>query len=145
MKERIKNTILIAEDSKVALMNLMQILRNEYEIIIANNGVSAVEMAKAHKPDLILLDIIMPEMDGYETLIILKESEETEEIPVICITSMDGVADEERGLELGAADYITKPFSQVIVKLRVRLQLRMRNQMKTIISQMKTIEKLRKG
>ncbi|MCL2500571.1 MAG: diguanylate cyclase [Defluviitaleaceae bacterium] len=127
-----KNRILVVEDSKISIMHLVQILRDDYDLLIANNGTEAIEMAKEHKPDLILLDIIMPELDGYETLELLKVSSRTRDIPVIFISSLDEESDEERGLSLGAADYITKPFSPVIVKLRVLLQIRISNQLKTI-------------
>jgi diguanylate cyclase (GGDEF)-like protein len=127
-----KNRILIVEDSKISVMHLVQILQDEYDLIIASNGTAAIQMAKEYKPDLILLDIIMPELDGYETLELLKVSAVTRDIPVVFISSLDEESDEERGLSLGAADYITKPFSPVIVKLRVFLQMRISNQLKTI-------------
>jgi len=127
-----KNTLLIVDDEKINLKVLAHILGSEYTIITATNGASAIEKAKEFKPDLILLDILMPEMNGYETLSIIKKCEEIQKIPVIFITGLDSEADEEKGLSLEAADYITKPFNGNIVKLRVRNQIQIINQLHTI-------------
>lgn len=132
MEAKHKNKILLVEDSKISIMHLVQILKDDYELLIANDGRNAIEIAREHQPDLVLLDIIMPELDGYETLKILKGDAGTADIPVVFISSLDEEDDEERGLSLGAADYITKPFSPVIVRLRVRLQMHISNQLKTI-------------
>jgi len=127
-----KNSLLIVDDENMNLKVLTHILGSEYTIYTANNGISAVEKAKEYKPDLILLDILMPEMDGYVTLSELKKIEEVHKIPVIFITGLNSEEDEEKGLSLEAADYIAKPFSAMIVKLRVRNQIQIVNQMRTI-------------
>jgi diguanylate cyclase (GGDEF)-like protein len=114
------------------MMHLVQILKDDYELLVTDNGIAAILMAKEHVPDLIILDIIMPEINGYETLERLKAAPETRDIPVIFITSLDEEADEEKGLSLGAVDYITKPFSATIVKLRVNQQIRIANQINII-------------
>lgn len=132
MENESKACILLVEDSKICAAQLTEILKNDYRLLVVNSGTKAIEMAKEHQPDLILLDIIMPELDGYETLEILKVNPKTRDIPVIFISSLDEESDEARGLSLGAADYITKPFNSVIVKLRVQLQINMSNQLKTI-------------
>jgi len=127
-----KNTLLIVDDENANLKVLTHILGSEYTIFTATNGVSAIEKAREFMPDLILLDILMPEMDGYATLREIKNSEATRKIPVIFISGLDSEEDEEKGLSLDAADYITKPFSATIVKLRVRNQVQIVNQMRTI-------------
>jgi len=127
-----KSSLLIVDDEKANLIILSHILGSEYTIYTAIDGVHAVEKAKEYMPDLILLDIIMPEMDGYQTLAELRESEKTRKIPIIFITGLDSNKDEEKGLSLDAVDYITKPFSAQIVKLRVRNQIQIINQFRTI-------------
>lgn len=112
---------------KINLVTLTHILSPEYTVYTANNGRYAVTLAKENLPDVILLDILMPDMDGYEVLSLLKSDEATEEIPVIFVTGLGNNEDEERGLNLGAADYITKPFNPAIVKLRVRNLIKMLN------------------
>ena len=126
------NSLLIIDDEKVNLKILTHILSPEYTIYTATNGTSGIKIAKEYMPDLILLDILMPEMNGYETLSELKTFEKTKKIPVIFITGLDSEKDEEKGLALDAADYIIKPFSALIVKLRVRNQIQMINQLRTI-------------
>lgn len=131
--------ILIVDDMKVNLAKINVILSKEYAISMATNGREALEIVLRHPPDLILLDIIMPEMDGYEVCRRLKADETTRDIPVIFISSLDETCDEEKGLDLGAVDYITKPISPPIVKARVRnhLQLKMQqDQLKKSISLM---------
>ncbi|MCL2265952.1 MAG: diguanylate cyclase [Treponema sp.] len=133
--DRKKNSILIVDDENVNIKVLARILGSEYIIYTASSGMDAIESAKVHKPDLILLDILMPDMDGYQTLSLLKKTEEIYKIPVIFITGLDSDEDEVKGLSLDAVDYITKPFSSTVVKLRVRNQIQ-------IITQMRMIEEL---
>ncbi|MCL2181118.1 MAG: diguanylate cyclase [Treponema sp.] len=130
----VKNKILIVDDEKANLKILTHILGSEYTIYTATNGASALEKAKELLPDLILLDILMPEMDGYQTLSAIKNSEQLKNIPVVFTTGLDSDEDEEKGLSLDAADYITKPFSSPIVKLRVRNQIQIVNQLRVIES-----------
>ena len=127
-----KNSVLIVDDEKMNLKILTHILESEYTIYTATSGRSAIEKAKEYKPDLIVMDVIMPDMDGYQTLSEFKSSEETRKIPVIFITSLRSTEDEEKGLALDAADYIGKPFSAMVVKLRVRHQIQIVNQLRTI-------------
>jgi diguanylate cyclase (GGDEF)-like protein len=94
---------------------------------------SAIKKAEKFLPDLILLDILMPGMDGYEVFSVLKQSEKAKHIPVIFITGLNDPEDEKKGLELGAVDYINKPFNEMIVKLRVALHIRLINQLHTIV------------
>jgi len=127
-----KNSILIVDDEMFDLMALTRILGSEYTIYTAKDGENAIEKAREYLPDLILLDIVMPEKDGYEVLAELKQSEITHKIPIIFITGLSSIEDEAKGLSLDAADYISKPFSAKIVKLRVRNQIQIINQLRTI-------------
>ena len=127
-----QNTILIVDDDKSNLMALSHILQKEYAVRIAPDGASAVRIAEKYMPDLILLDIVMPDMDGYQVLAALQKSEKTAHIPVIYITGLNNNDDERRGLISGAADYISKPFDEMIVTLRVQHQIRIINQLRTI-------------
>ena len=128
----VKNTILIVDDEVANINVLIHLLRNQYALHVAKSGSIALEMAKSHQPDLILLDIIMPEMDGFLVLKKLREDESTKDIPVIFVTGLSSVEDEEKGLALEVADYISKPFVPSIVKLRVSNQIRMVNYLRTI-------------
>ena len=127
-----KNVLLIIDDENTNLKFLAHILGSEYTLLTAINGSSGIEKAKEYKPDLILLDILMPGMDGYQTLAEIKKIEEIKKIPVIFITGLDSDEDEEKGLSLDAADYIIKPFKPAIVRLRVRNQMQIVNQLRTI-------------
>ena len=132
MDEEKKNSLLIVDDEKFNLEVLTHILGSDYTIYTATNGANAIEKAKKYMPDLILLDIVMPEMDGYQTISELKKCETVRKIPVIFITSLTSDEDEEKGLAHDAADYITKPFRSLLVRLRVRNQIQIINQLRTI-------------
>jgi diguanylate cyclase (GGDEF)-like protein len=122
-----KPVILLIDDMTTNLLLLNNLLKDEYEIKIAKNGQKAIEIALSDvQIDLILLDIMMPNLDGYEVCKILKNSEQTKNIPIIFVTAKDSQEDEEYGLNLGAIDYITKPFKKTIVKLRVRNQIELK-------------------
>lgn len=122
-QEQAHQTVLVVDDSISNIKMLGEILKEECSVVFATNGKTALSQAKKLRPDLILLDVIMPEMDGYEVCRLLKESKYTEHIPIIFITALDNINDEEKGLELGAIDYITKPFHPPIVKMRIRNHL----------------------
>ena len=132
MVEAKKNRVLIVDDesSRIALLTL--ILSSEYTVYAAKNGQAAIKAAEKHLPDVILLDVIMPEMDGYAVLAALKSSERTRSIPVIFITTLAQADDEKKGLLLGAVGYITKPFNSVIIKLYVQNQIKISNQLHEI-------------
>jgi len=116
-------TILVVDDSPQNLSLMSGLLEDLYSVKLAPSGARALKIASAHPLDLILLDIMMPEMDGYDVCRALKENPDTRHIPVIFLTAMDGMADEEKGLLVGAMDYITKPISPPILLARVRNQL----------------------
>ncbi|MBF0462549.1 MAG: two-component system response regulator [Magnetococcales bacterium] len=121
--EKKKPIILVVDDMPVNLKVLVTILSHDYTVAIATSGQEALQIVADDPPDMILLDIMMPEMDGYEVLRRLKDDGETLNIPVIFITAMVEVDDETKGFDLGAVDYITKPFSLPIVKARVQTHL----------------------
>lgn len=125
MSDKQKFKILIVDDERANILSLAQILKPTYDVIVAIDGKSALEAAEKHTPDLILLDVIMPDMDGFEVLVTLKSSDLTRSIPVIFITGLASTEDEEKGFFLGAVDYITKPFKGSIVKARVKTHLQM--------------------
>jgi putative two-component system response regulator len=117
-------TLLIVDDQPENLAALGDLLEPHYRVIAATAGRRALQLAAAESPpDLILLDVMMPEMDGYEVLAHLREDPATHDIPVIFVTARDAELDEEYGLKLGAADYITKPIRPAIMLARVLTQL----------------------
>lgn len=121
-----KQKVLIVDDNSTNLMILGELLQEEYEVFVANSGENALRQVESNRPDLILLDILMPGMDGYEVCRRLKEEHGTKKIPIIFITAKDTEEDEVKGLDLGAVDYITKPFRLPIVKARVRTHLELK-------------------
>lgn len=122
-----QQTILVVDDTPDNLTMITSLLRDLYRVKIAVSGKKALQIAFSNEPpDLILLDIMMPEMDGYEVCSQLKNDSETRDIPVIFLTAKTEVEDEVKGFELGAADYITKPVSPPILLARVRTHLRLK-------------------
>jgi len=119
-----KPRILIVDDLPVNIKVLGETLKPDHEVVFATNGRDALTAAKSDNlPDLILLDIMMPDMDGYQICQVLKNDDATRDIPIIFISAKSEEGDETKGLAIGAADYITKPFSPSIVRARVRTQL----------------------
>ena len=127
-----KNCLLIVDDDESNLAVLKHILEKDYIVYTANNGPSALEKAAEYLPDLVLLDIVMTGMDGYQVLAALKNAEATQKIPVMFITGLNSDEYEEKGLSLDAVDYIGKPFTTEIVKLRVRNQIQIINELRAI-------------
>ncbi|SHO46440.1 GGDEF domain-containing response regulator [Desulfopila aestuarii] len=133
MRNNEKPRILIVDDEKINLKVLADLLKDEYLPMLARNGEQALMLAFSDTPpDLILLDVVMPQMGGHEVIKILKNDDQTKNIPVIFVTALNSTEDEERGLLLGAVDYIAKPFSPPIVKMRLRNQLRIVHQYKLL-------------
>jgi putative two-component system response regulator len=123
-----KPRILIIDDTPQILSLLDELLSGEYIIKVAPNGMRGLKLAQAEpQPDLILLDVLMPEMDGFEVCRQLKEMSATRGIPIIFLTAKTELADEQRGFELGAVDYISKPISPAIVLARVRTHLTLKS------------------
>jgi sigma-B regulation protein RsbU (phosphoserine phosphatase) len=137
-----KKTVLLVDDAPANIQVVNSILKDIYKIRIATNGPKALELAKvAPPPDLVLLDVMMPEMNGYEVCARLKSDPETREIPVIFLTGQTEVEDETRGFEVGAVDYIHKPFSPAVVKARVQTHLVLRGIREQLAQQLLTIQK----
>jgi serine phosphatase RsbU (regulator of sigma subunit) len=122
-----KKLVLVVDDAPANLQMVNSILKDDFKIRVATSGVKALELVKVKpQPDLILLDVTMPEMDGYEVCGILKATPESKDIPVIFLTGKTEADDETRGFEVGAVDYIHKPFSPAVVKARVHTHLVLR-------------------
>lgn len=115
--------LLLVDDEATNLQVLRHILQDDYRLLFAKDGAKALEMAERERPNLILLDVMMPGMTGYEVCQALKAQPELEAIPVIFVTALADVEDEARGFAVGAVDYITKPVSPPIVRARVRTHL----------------------
>ncbi|MBW4543415.1 MAG: PAS domain-containing protein [Symplocastrum torsivum CPER-KK1] len=131
-----QDVILIVDDNSTNLKMLFSFLKDSgFKVLVANDGESAIEKLQEVSPDLILLDVMMPGIDGFETCHRLKASVATKDIPVIFMTVLSETVDKLKGLSLGAVDYITKPFQQEEVLARVRLHLKMRNLTKTLEEQ----------
>ncbi len=124
---RKEQKILIIDDERSSITYLMSLLKQDYKVVAAVDGLKGLEMAAgvggASAPDLILLDVMMPGMDGYQVCERLKSDDRTRNIPVIFVTAACDANDETRGFDLGAVDYIGKPFHPSVVKARVRTQI----------------------
>ena len=130
-----KAVILVVDDIPTNAQALALLLKDDYVIKVATGGVRALELAGQDPiPDLILLDVQMPDMDGYDILRLLRENSDTAQIPIIFVTGKDSVEDEEYGLELGAVDYITKPIRPSIVKARVKTHIMLKEQNNQLIA-----------
>jgi len=127
-----KNSILIVDDEEINLNVLNGILSQKYTICTAKGGISALALTDQYMPDLILLDIIMPDMNGFEVITALKSFEKTKHIPIIVITALNSTEDEEKALKLGAADFISKPFNNTVVQSRVENHIQIVNQIRHI-------------
>jgi putative two-component system response regulator len=135
-----EKTIMIVDDTEMNIDILVESLQDDYELIVAINGLEAMELIEEQRPDLILLDIMMPEMDGYEVLKRLKENKELNHIPVILLSAITDSDYKTKGLSLGAVDYVTKPFEIVEVKARVKTQLRLEEARLVLESQNSILE-----
>uniref|UniRef100_C6DYU0 Response regulator receiver protein n=1 Tax=Geobacter sp. (strain M21) TaxID=443144 RepID=C6DYU0_GEOSM len=124
----IKKKLLVVDDTPENLIILYKILRKEYEVLGANSGKEALLALAENLPDLILLDVMMPEMDGLEVCRILKDDSRYRDIPVIFITALSDEVDESRGFEAGAVDYLSKPVNPVILSHRVAVHLELQSQ-----------------
>jgi diguanylate cyclase (GGDEF)-like protein len=135
MEENEQFRILIVDGDEVTVALLSELLAKDYAIAVAKTGAGALKQAEERKPDLVLLDVLLPDTNGFDLLLNLKAMEETRDAPVIFITGLSNAEDEEKGLMLGAVDYIVKPFNNAIVRARVGTHLK-------IVKQLRTIERL---
>lgn len=120
--------ILVVDDAMENVQILHNALQDEQEVLFSLDGARALELARSQQPDLILVDAVMPDMDGYAVCAALRAAPETRDIPVIFVTSLKSPEDETRALEAGAADFITKPVNAAVVRARVRTQLTVKRQ-----------------
>lgn len=127
--------VLVADDDAINREVLGELLKPEYTVLLARNGAQTLERAARHLPDLILLDVMMPDMDGYAVLRSLRDDPRTAHISVIFISGLDRPEDEANGLKMGASDYIVKPFNQTVVMARVALHLQ-------VVRQRRMLERL---
>ena len=142
MKDMTSNgTLLIVDDVPANISILFEFLTNSgYKVLVAQDGKKAIQKAEYAKPDLILLDVMMPGLDGFEACKILKSKDSTKEIPVIFMTALAETVDKVKGFNLGAVDYITKPIQQEEVLARVTSQLNFRNLQKQLKLHMEELE-----
>lgn len=124
--------ILIVDDDLINIEILNAVLEDEYDIIFATTGQQAIDLAKKYQPDLILLDVIMPGMDGYEACKYLKADKKTSSIPVIFITGLSDMDAEIKGLQVGAIDYVTKPINPPVVQMRVHNHIELQRARKSL-------------
>jgi serine phosphatase RsbU (regulator of sigma subunit) len=137
---QVQKCILIVDDTPINIGVISGALKDSFRTKVATNGEKALAIASGDdKPDLILLDVMMPVMDGYEVCRRLKANQETRDIPVIFLTGQTGTEDETKGFEVGAVDYIHKPFSEAVVKARVRTHLMLREAHAQIAKQLLAI------
>ena len=120
-----RHSVLIIDDQRISVLELSNALRPDYRIFAAGNGRDAIIAAEANLPDVILLDIQMADMDGYEVIAELKKSDRTKDIPVIFITGIADAECEEKGLALGAVDFIRKPYTPSTIKQSVLNQIKL--------------------
>jgi len=137
-----KQTILVVDDTEINIDILLEILSDDYNVHVATDGESALSSVEKFQPDLILLDIVMPVLNGFDVCSRLKANKNTQGIPVIFVTSLTDVPDETHGLELGAVDYITKPFNPVIIRARIKnhLELKRHRDLMDLLIEMKSHE-----
>jgi phosphoserine phosphatase RsbU/P len=135
-----KKTVLVVDDAPANLQIVNSILKDDYRIRVATSGAKALDLVKVKPlPDLVLLDVMMPEMNGYDVCVILKATPESRNIPVIFLTGKTETDDETRGFEVGAVDYIHKPFSPAVVKARVHTHLVLREAREQLARQLLSI------
>jgi diguanylate cyclase (GGDEF)-like protein len=121
-------TLLLVDDQAINIQSLYQVFAGTHKVLAATHGAQALQVAQTQQPDLILLDVMMPGMDGYEVCRQLKEKPETRDIPVIFLTSQSDTGAETEGFALGAVDFIAKPFSPEVVRARVQAHLTLKRQ-----------------
>jgi CheY-like chemotaxis protein len=115
-----KPKILVVDDQPINIRVIHGLFKGRFDVIMAMNGEQALSQAEQHRPDLIILDVMMPDMDGYEVCRRLKASSNTSAIPVVFVTAHNDAADEIQGIALGAIDFISKPINAVLVEARVK-------------------------
>lgn len=133
-------TILVVDDEPINIQILNGALKSEYNIIKASNGKDAIALVKEHHPDLIILDVMMPCLNGFEVCRIIKSDEAFDDIQIIFLTGMDSPEGEMQGLGLGGIDYLTKPVNLELLRLRVRNHIALKEQRDLLVRQKKELE-----
>ena len=123
------NRILIAEDDEMVRRIIKEVLQDDYELYFAEDGSEALQLAEKHKPDLLLLDIMMPEKNGFEVCRELRKDEEMQKLIVIMVTALSDKDSEKMGLKAGADDLITKPFNPIDLRTKVSLMFRLKDRL----------------
>jgi len=123
------NRILIAEDDDMVQKIINEVLQEDYELIFAEDGIKALELAKKYQPELLLLDIMMPEKNGFEVCRELREENELQRSIIIMVTALSDKDSEKMGLKAGADDFITKPFNPLELRTKVKLMFRLRDRL----------------
>ena len=141
-EENIKQKILVVDDSTENIELLFSMLENNYQVLFATSGPKAILLAEQALPDIILLDIVMPEMDGYEVISALKKNNNTKAIPVIFLTAKTATSDLIKGFKMGSVDYIAKPFVEEEIKVRINTHLQNRLLIKQLETANKKLEKI---
>jgi EAL domain-containing protein (putative c-di-GMP-specific phosphodiesterase class I)/DNA-binding NarL/FixJ family response regulator len=135
--------VLVAEDEIVTRARICSLLEQEgYETLAAGNGRDAIELARRHRPDLILLDVVMPEVDGFSALREIKDDEHLRDTPVFMLTARDAPRERVMGLDMGASDYVLKPFSPDELMCRMRLALKVSGERREVFTRLKQLEDL---
>ena len=137
-----KPTLLLVDDEPVNLRVLKQLLANDYQLIFARNGEEALKLTETRQPNLILLDVMMPGLTGFEVCRRLKQQADTRHIPVIFVTALNDEHEETEGFDAGAVDYITKPISPAIVKARVKTHLSLVQADELLDSRLQVVQRL---
>ena len=135
-----KPIVLVVDDTETNIDVMLDILADQYEVSVALDGESAIEIAMEEQPDIILLDIMMPGMDGYEVCQQLQQRQESRDIPIIFVTAKNEVEDETKGFALGAVDYITKPISPAVTKARIKTHIQLKQAQEAIKNQNHILE-----
>lgn len=120
--------ILVVDDQPTNIQTLYQILKGDYDVSMATDGLQAISLCHRRPPDLILLDVVMPGIDGFEVCQRLKADPATRDVPIIFVTARDSTEDETQGLEMGAVDFIGKPVNPTVVRARVRTHIELKRQ-----------------
>ncbi|TDF38349.1 diguanylate cyclase [Alteromonadaceae bacterium M269] len=126
MTEDERASVLIVDDEPINISLLAEFLSKDYQILFSTSGAEAIELVRTKRPDLVLLDIGLPDIDGYEVCKQLKANQMTQNVPIVFSTAKDSTEDEVVGLNIGASDYITKPYNMELIKARVKNQIRLK-------------------
>ncbi len=140
MQSAKKYSVLLIDDELINIKILSDVLKDEYNVVFATGAEEGIYRAIESKPDIILLDVMMPEMDGYEVCVRLQSDARTARIPVIFVTALGSPAHEVKGLDTGAIDYVTKPINGEIVKARIRNHLKYKQAVLTSLSPGKSVD-----